>query len=168
MGTLNKSHSTTGTDQSGIILNQRTSEEFYRFGKTYHDEAKRILTYLPTLPSKFNETAVMSSSQAPRITSVEMMVELEEYLNKILGLSPLICNLFYLRDFIFNSVISNQNVATEISLSLNESRHYTATEEKRSRTDSFSLAFDQFTGVEETDMKLSDSKKDFFMQTLNK
>jgi hypothetical protein len=43
-------------------LNQRTSEEFYRFGKTYHDEAKRILTHLPQLPSKFNEVTILSSS----------------------------------------------------------------------------------------------------------
>ena len=52
-----------------------------------------------------------------------MMVELEEYLNKLLGLSPLICNLFYLRDFILNSAVPHlkKEESKEISLSLNES-----------------------------------------------
>jgi hypothetical protein len=75
-----------------------------------------------------------------------MMVELEDYLNKLLGLSPLICNLFYLRDFIFNS-ISNKKVEPEITFSLNESHQYE--EDFRDRADSFSLAFDQFTGAED-------------------
>ena len=52
-----------------------------------------------------------------------MMLELEEYLNKLLGLSPLICNMFYLRDFILNATMAEQEVRrdTEVSPSLNDS-----------------------------------------------
>jgi hypothetical protein len=38
----------------------------------------------------------------------------------------------------------------------------------RDRADSFSLAFDMFTGGEEPGARLSSSKKEFFMQTINK
>ena len=31
-----------------------------------------------------------------------MMEDLEKYVNKLIKLSPLICNLFYMRDFILN------------------------------------------------------------------
>ena len=86
------------------MLNQRTSEEFYRYGQYYHDEAKRILTHMPQLPSKYSDGklgSIMAQNQGSRLGPNELMHELEEYINQVLELSPLICNLVYLREFIF-------------------------------------------------------------------
>lgn len=94
-----------------------------------------------------------------------MMFELESYLNKLLGLSPLICNLVYVRDFLLNQAISNKTVRerTEITPSLNESYVFPDMNNMRDRADSFSLAFDQMLGGEEPGFRMSSSKKDFFM-----
>jgi hypothetical protein len=55
--------------------------------------------------------------------------------------------LVYLRDFLLNQVTTKESIreSSGISLSLNESNAM-APEEMRDRADSFSLAFDQFTG----------------------
>ena len=144
-GNLNKTESfSLINESSGILLTARTTSEFHRFGLVYHNEAKRILTHLPSLPSKFSESTIMSQSQATRITATEMIVELESYLNQLLGLSPLLCNMVYVRDFLLNQVIDTKSIrqsTQEISLSLNES-NVMAPEEMRDRADSFSLAFD--------------------------
>ena len=38
---------------NNILLNKRTSEEFYQYGKNYYDESTNIINSMPTLPSKY-------------------------------------------------------------------------------------------------------------------
>jgi hypothetical protein len=38
---------------SGIVLNKKSSEEFFKYGILYYNEAKRIVTHMPRLPKKF-------------------------------------------------------------------------------------------------------------------
>jgi hypothetical protein len=71
-------------------------EEFSKYGQIYHDEAKRILTHMPRLPSKYNDM------QNSRLTAEQLMDDLEIYLNNLIKCSPLITNLFYVRDFFTN------------------------------------------------------------------
>lgn len=91
------------------MLKLNTLQEFKRYGQIYHDEAKRILTHLPKLPSKFTSNSkgganqiLSAQNQGSRMTSDDMMEDLERYLNKLINLSPLISNLFYMRDFLLN------------------------------------------------------------------
>lgn len=70
--------------------------EFSKYGQIYHDEAKRILTHMPRLPSKYNDM------QNSRLTAEQLMDDLEIYLNNLIKCSPLITNLFYVRDFFTN------------------------------------------------------------------
>lgn len=90
-----------------IVLNQRTSEEFYRYGKQYYDEAKRILTHMPRLPSKFSDVGdghvASNALEGARVTSDQMMDRLRVYINRVIGFSPLIRNLFHLREFLLCS-----------------------------------------------------------------
>jgi hypothetical protein len=54
---LSSTYGVAGKDEGGsIVLNKRTSEEFYDYGRVYMEEAKRILESLPTFPSKFLST----------------------------------------------------------------------------------------------------------------
>lgn len=91
-------------NRAAIGLNQRVSEEFYRYGKQYYDEAVRIVTNMPRLPSKFSEAdvekMVTSPREGSRVTSDQMMQELKQYINRLIRFSPLIRNLFYWRDFL--------------------------------------------------------------------
>lgn len=62
---------------------------------------------MPKLPSKFYDNSsgkhiISAHNQGSRMTSEDMMEDLEKYLNKLIKLSPLICNLFYMRDFLLN------------------------------------------------------------------
>ena len=64
---------------------------------------------MPKLPSKFTSDQkaggnqiLSAQKQGSRITSDDMMEDLEKYLNKLINLSPLISNLFYMRDFLLN------------------------------------------------------------------
>ena len=92
---------------AGIVLNQRTSEEFHRYGKQHYDEAKRILTHMPRLPSKYSdigeEQMAPSALEGARVTSDQMMDRLRVYINRLIGFSPLIRNLFHLREFLLCS-----------------------------------------------------------------
>jgi len=91
-------------EEEGIVLNQRTAEEFHKFGKPYFEEAKRILTYMPRLPSKYNDehgTMLMAGGdEASKLNTDELMARLQKYVNDLLQFSPLIANLFFVRDFL--------------------------------------------------------------------
>ena len=79
-----------------ITLSKRIIEEFEKFGRYYHDEAIRICENIPELPSKFEDDEVTKCSPD------RLMIQLKDYLNDVIGFSPLICNLLYVRDFLTN------------------------------------------------------------------
>lgn len=87
--------------QSGpaIVLNNWTSDEFYEYGKIYYDEAKRILENLPPLPNKYVISTDIQQIST-RTTADSMLAELTDYLNQLLLLSPLICNMGCVRNFL--------------------------------------------------------------------
>jgi len=99
----------TKTAVEGIALDQQVSDQILRHGKTYYEEARRILTNIPRFPSKYqqatgqgNNLIVFGSREKRRVSSEILMKELESYINGIIQFSPLICNLIYLRDFLIN------------------------------------------------------------------
>jgi len=91
-----------------IVLNEITSEEFYRFGKLYYEEAKRILTHMPRLPSKYGNVSTAGNefsynliqADQTKISTEQLMMDIQRYINDLIKFSPLIANLFYLRDFL--------------------------------------------------------------------
>lgn len=42
-------------EQHGIILDENVKREYLRYGSEYVQEAKRILTYMPQFPSKYQD-----------------------------------------------------------------------------------------------------------------
>ena len=141
-----------------ILLSKRVAEEIGKFGRHYHEEATRILRDMPELPSKFED------EEGSRVSPDELMVELRNYLNAILQFSPLISNLFYLRDFLTkgeSQVLQQQQEQKPAftMTSLNETQEYNENDGfpnmdmyDKDRTDSFQRAFDQFTGTGDEQM----------------
>jgi len=37
----------------GIVLSNSIEEEFEHYGEAYYEEARRVITHLPRLPSKY-------------------------------------------------------------------------------------------------------------------
>lgn len=108
---LSKSHS--HMSKSGtlplISVDQNIVDDFRNTGSIYYEEASRILTHMPKFPSKYMTYGKGSRHDKQRVSSEQLQHSLEEYMNAIIGFSPLICNLYFLRDFLTNTQDSAEN-----------------------------------------------------------
>lgn len=70
IGPLEKgSYDSNSSANANIMLTQRALDEYYIFGKTYKEEAQRILAQLPVLPSKFDESSSEGGVDGPRVSA---------------------------------------------------------------------------------------------------
>jgi hypothetical protein len=97
-----------------VLFSEKLQVEHLKYGKAYLEEAKRIVTHLPQLPSKFvgGQGApghLVNAMSKQRVPSDQLMRELEDYLNLLIEFSPLICNLFYLREFLVSQATTDRS-----------------------------------------------------------
>lgn len=70
-------------------------KEFTRYGPQYLQEARRIKDQIPLFPSKFQDP-----HEKVKVSQEDLMLRLQVYFNQMLRLSPIITNLFYVREFL--------------------------------------------------------------------
>lgn len=116
---LQKSTAQIQKSNMKIVLDKLTSSEFYDFGKVYYDEAKRILANMPVLPNKDSRRQSQKIQHKTQSLSLQQIqVGLANYLNDLIALSPLICNLFAFRKFMTDGSITFDKLVTQKSLDM--------------------------------------------------
>lgn len=138
-------------------MTKRVADEIGKFGRHYYEEAFRILRDMPELPNKLED------EEGHRVSPDKLMIELKNYLNTLLQFSPIVSNLFYLRDFLTKgeAQIINLEAPGQMMTSLNDTQvvdenDYPGMEMyDKDRTDSFQKAFDHFTGTGDEQMLMT-------------
>lgn len=82
-------------DDNNIVLNKWTLEEIGDYGKIYYNEAIKIISNMPRLPSKDDFEMNDNTSSDDRVLN-----GLTTYLNNLIKISPLICTILAFRNFV--------------------------------------------------------------------
>jgi hypothetical protein len=64
---------------------------------------------MPVLPAKFEKGGI-DNDDGERVSADQMIRQLEEYMNEVIQLSPLICNLHVFRVFVTSGHTNDQSI----------------------------------------------------------